>query len=189
MKIKLVQKLALACSLCLTVVVIIFTVTRASGLEWQDKLDVLWEVYFQIVAAEVGLILVAMTAFRALFVSRTAQEQQSPRKHPSFWVKSQYALKRLLDPRRWMSNYSKDVTGGQKHVTTNDGPNGKLPSIPGAAMIGMHTFIYHQGEAAKSDIGLSTHPNSSNANQDTWPFSKHASISQGREQNAFHNEP
>ena len=66
---------------------IIITVTRASGLEWQDKLDVLWEVYFQFVAAKVGLILVAMTAFRALFVSRAARNQESPQKYPSLWAK------------------------------------------------------------------------------------------------------
>lgn len=81
-----------------------------------------------------------------------------------------------------MSNYSKDMSGGQKHAATNYGSNGKLPSIPGAAMTGMHTFIDHQGEE------LSTHPIATNANQDTWPFSKHASVSQSREQNAFHNQ-
>lgn len=150
-KIELRQKLTLACSLCLTVIVIIFTVTRASGLEWRDKLDVLWEIYFQIVAAEVGLILVAMTAFRALFVSRAARNQHSPQKHPSFWVKSKLALRRLLDPRRWMSKYSKDITGGQEHDTTKDGFDGKLPSIPGATMTGVNTFINHQGEEVDHD--------------------------------------
>lgn len=189
MKIKAIQKLTLACSLCLTVVVVIFTVTRASGLEWHDKLDVLWEVYFQIVAAEVGLILVAMTAFRALFVSRTARNQDSPPKQPSFWVKSKPALRRLLDPRRWMSNRAKNTTGGgQKHDTTKDGFNGGLPSIPGAAMTGISTFIHHQGEAVESETEVSTHSSSTDASRDTWPFSKHASITRSREQDTIYNQ-
>ena len=170
-KIRLIQKFTLACSLCLTVVVIAFTVTRAIGLEWQDKLDVLWEVYFQIAAAEVGLILVAMTAFRALFVPRTAQNQHSPQKYPSLWVKSKITLRRLLDPRRWISNYSKEVTGGQKLDNTKDGFNERLPSIPGAAITGIHTFINHQGETTRSDIEHPTYPTSTEANQNTWPFS------------------
>ena len=156
-QIKLSQKLTLACSLCLTTIVIIFTVTRASGLEWQDKLDVLWEVYFQIVAAEVGLILVSMTAFRALFVSRAARNQHSPQKGPSVWVKSRYFLRNLIDPRRWISKYSNDISGGQKVDNTKGGFNGELPSIPGATMTGINTFINRQGEEAKSEIEFSTY--------------------------------
>lgn len=144
-KIKLLQKIALSCSLCLTIIVIIFTVTRASGLEWRDRLDVLWEIYFQIMAAEVGLILVSMTAFRTLFVSRSSgQRGISPKKSPDFWKKSQSTLKRLLDPRRWTLNYSKRVFKGQKHESTKD--TFGLPSIPNGGMTGVQTFINHQGE-------------------------------------------
>ena len=153
MKIKLGQKVALACSLCLTAVIIIITVTRASGLVWQGKIDVVWEVYFQIVATEVGLILVSTTAFRALFVSRAAaRNQHSPQKGPTSWVKSKRFLRYLLDPRRWMSKYSKDMTGSQKDASTKGGCDGELPSIPGATMTGMKTFINHRGEIVDSDV-------------------------------------
>lgn len=184
----MIQKVTLACSLCLTVVVIAFTVTRASGLEWQGKLDVLWEVYFQMVAAEVGLILVATTAFRALFVSRPGQNQHSPQKNPSFWVKSKLTLRSLLDPRRWMSKYSKDMAGGQELDATKDGFDGRLPGVPGASMTGMHTFINHSGEAATLETGFSTYPPSTEANQASWPLSKNASISRSGEQNATHDQ-
>lgn len=187
-KIKLNQKLALACSLCLTVVVVIFTVTRASGLEWQGKLDVLWEVYFQIVAAEIGLILVAMTSFRALFVSRTARNKLSPEKHTSFWAEAKLALRRLLDPRRWRSKHPEDMTRGHKPGTTYVGFDGELPSIPGATMTGIHTFIDHQGEAAQSEIEFSTYSASIKENKDAWPFSKDASISRSREPEVFHGQ-
>lgn len=183
-QIKLNQKLALACSLCLTVIVVIFTVTRASGLEWQDKLDVLWEVYFQIIAAEIGLILVAMTSFRALFVSRTARNKLSPGKHTSFWVEGKLALRILLDPRRWRSKHTEDMTRGQKPGTTTVGFDGKLPNIPGATMTGMNTFIDHQGEAANSEIEFSTYSAPLEENKDASPFSKDSSLS--REPEASH---
>ena len=144
------QKFTLACSLCLTVVVIIFTVTRASGLEWQSKLDVLWEVYFQIVAAEVGLILVSTTAFRALYVSGAARNQQLPQKYPSLLIRSKDVLRKILDPRRWTSRQSKDMAGGNAsdNAIAKDGFDGKLPSIPGATMTGINTYIEHHGEEA-----------------------------------------
>ena len=151
-KIKWSQKLTLACSLCLTVIVVIFTVTRASGLEWQDKLDVLWEVYFQIVAAEVGLILASTTAFRALFVSRAARTHHSPQDHPSssLLLKSKTVLKQLLDPRQWMSTRSKTTARAHTHDSeiSKHGVVGGLPSIPGATMIRINTYINHPGEVA-----------------------------------------
>ena len=187
-KIKLGQKVALAYSLCLTAVIIMITVTRASGLVLQGKIDVVWEVYFQIVPAEVGLILVSMTAFRALFVSRAARKQHLPQKGPSSWVKSRYYLRNLLDPRQWTSKYSKDMAGDQKNGTTKGGFNGEFPSIPGATMTGMNTFINHRGEAVESDIELSTCPASTVGNQDTSPFSKNASHPESREQDTFQSQ-
>lgn len=151
---------------------VIFTITRASGLEWRGKLDVLWEVYFQIVAAEVGLILVSMTAFRALFVSRSARKQQPPQKRPSLWTRGKSALKRLIDPRQWPLKYTKDSPGGQQQDTTKEGLDVKLPNIPGGTMTGMRTFISHQGEVTQSDTELSTYETATETSQDNWPFSK-----------------
>ena len=182
------QKLTLACSLCLTTIVIIFTVTRASGLQWQHKLDFLWEVYFQVVAAEVGLILVSMTAFRALFVSRAARNQHPPHRGPSVWLKSRCYLRHHIDPRRWMSKHSEDMNGGQTDDIVKGGINGELPRIPGAAMTRMNAFISRQGEEAKSEIEFLTYPASVAENQDTLSSSKHVSTPASREQNSFRNQ-
>ena len=112
-------------------------------------------IYFQIVAAEVGLILVSMTAFRAVFVTRAARNQHSPRKSPSMWLKSRYFLRNTIDPRRW--KYSKDITEGHEDDAMKDGIDGELPNIPGATMTGMHTFVNRQGEEVKSEIEVSTY--------------------------------
>ncbi|KAL8699331.1 MAG: hypothetical protein Q9201_006060 [Fulgogasparrea decipioides] len=187
-KIKMIQKLTLACSLCLTVVVIIFTVTRASGLEWQDKLDVLWEVYFQIIAAEVGLILVALTAFRALFVSRAASKQHSPPKRPTYWVKSKLAFRRLLGLRRWTTKYPTDTARVRKRCDPEDDIDAQFPTIPGATMTGMETFINHQGEVASAYNEPVAYPIHAETDQDTISSAVGQSP-KGREHNAIPNSP
>ncbi|KAI4128044.1 MAG: hypothetical protein LQ338_002935 [Usnochroma carphineum] len=161
-------------------------VTRASGLEWHDKLDVLWEVYFQIVAAEVGLILVSTTAFRALFVSRTNRKQKSPQQSPSLLGKSMRALKRILEPRRWTSKSSKDVSNGQHQCNAKDGFDGKLPNIPGGRMTGMRTFVNDQemtsqGTTTQGGAELSVIGSYTEASDDTWPLDKN-----GHQHNCSH---
>ncbi|KAI4193838.1 MAG: hypothetical protein LQ348_002764 [Seirophora lacunosa] len=117
--------------------------SEASGLEWKGNLDVLWEVYFQIIAAEVGLILVAVTAFRQLFVSRINQNRRAPPKSPPFWTGAVNTMRGLLDPRRWTSSYSGYRNGPQGRGSERKpkGLFGRLPDIPGATMTGVRTFI------------------------------------------------
>ncbi|KAL8902465.1 MAG: hypothetical protein Q9207_004686 [Kuettlingeria erythrocarpa] len=167
-KLRLTQKFVLACSLCLTVIVIIFTVTRASGLEWRGKLDVLWEVYFQVVAAEVGLILVSTTAFRALFVSRANQKQNSPQNSPSIFTKTYQTLKRILDPRRWTSSHSKKDSDGHRERNVKEEFDGKLPNIPAATMTGMQTFVDDHGVTTRGNAELSVIGSYAESGYDTW---------------------
>ena len=155
-KIKLMQKATLACSLCLTAIVIIFSVTQTSGLVWRGNLDALWEVYFHILVAEIGLILTSMTAFRALFVSRsTSRHQRSPWKTPLFLVKSMKTLRKLLDPRLWSPRQSRESTLIKNKTTECEFG---LPSIPGGTMTGMRTFIDGQGQIEESDIVFIGYP-------------------------------
>ena len=70
-QIKWTQKLALTVSLCLTVVMVVLTITRVSGLRFKGNLDAVWETYWLILSAEVGIVLTSVSAFRAFFVSRS----------------------------------------------------------------------------------------------------------------------
>ncbi len=72
------QKLALASSLCLTVLMIAFTLVRAVGPT--PKPDKAWATYWMIVPSLVGLVLTASTALRALFVSH-AHRHARQRRH------------------------------------------------------------------------------------------------------------
>ena len=186
----MIQKVALACSLCLTVVVVVFTVTRASGLEWKGNLDVLWEVYFQIVATEVGLILVAMTAFRQLFVSRTGKNQHQRRKSPSLWLRSRTAWRKLLDPRRWTSGYSKKSEGREKKNSEKSGSpfDEKLPGIPGGTMTGVQTFINHHGGLVESSDESSVYSTNTDADRDTRSLTEHTEAPCGQGRNTMSDQ-
>jgi hypothetical protein len=78
------QKVALGCSLCLTVFVMAATATRAAGLRRQGTIDITWDVYWNAVAAMTALIVNSATALRVLFVARSGgkprprQQQQQP---------------------------------------------------------------------------------------------------------------
>lgn len=65
-----VQKLALSTSLCLTIILIALSITRASGLVWKGKMDYVWEFYWIIMSANMGVVLASASAFRAFFVAQ-----------------------------------------------------------------------------------------------------------------------
>ncbi|PLB54899.1 hypothetical protein P170DRAFT_483688 [Aspergillus steynii IBT 23096] len=79
------QKIILTCSLCLTVIMIILSIVRVSGLVYRGFIDSIWETYWQFLSAEVGVFLAASIAFRSFF---TARSNSRPTPH--------YSVKRLL---------------------------------------------------------------------------------------------
>ena len=100
-KIPLSKKLALACSLCLTIVVICFTLIRAVAIDYQGNVDNVWEIFWQTVAAEIALILTAMTAFRALYISRARRMPSPGSSGGSSWIKARKNLKGFFTLSRW----------------------------------------------------------------------------------------
>lgn len=64
------QKIALSLTLCLTMVMIVITIVRMVGLQIGEIVDYIWESYFMAIAAGTGLPLVALSAFRSLYVSK-----------------------------------------------------------------------------------------------------------------------
>ncbi|KAG4437710.1 hypothetical protein IFR05_006793 [Cadophora sp. M221] len=82
-RIRLMKKVAIGSSLCLTIVMIAVTIVRASGIRQGSVIDSVWETYWQVMSAEVGLIMTSATAFRTLFIARTASlERQRVQNQP-----------------------------------------------------------------------------------------------------------
>ncbi|MCJ1387790.1 hypothetical protein MMC18_000633 [Xylographa bjoerkii] len=144
-RIRLSQKLALAGSLCLTVILVIVTIVRVSGLRLDGKVDSVWETYWIIIGAEVGLILTASTAFRMLFVHNNERLQQSPRGGWQWYTRSKRLLRRTFTPRTWRTKStggSSDRSSGERNY--NDVAD--LPPIPRGTMTGVRTFINGRGK-------------------------------------------
>lgn len=134
---------------------IAITVTRMIGLKYQGKLDSIWETFFIVVASEVGLILVAITAFRTLFVAKmkSRREKQPPlRGFKTSWIsKTKSRIVRFVSGK---SNASSNPSNPEsfnvplirkKRLLSNQ--------FPRATITGMRTFIDVNG---RTHIGTVT---------------------------------
>ena len=165
------QKLALACSLCLTIVMIAITITRASGIRWRGKLDSIWEVFFQMIAAEKGLILAAVSAFRALYISRAKERRKrSPETQRSRWVSLNRVLYFLLSPRTWRF---RPTGSGKENLVDGDVESGnEFPSIPGGTLTGMRSFIDRQGQPTAQGSQVIDSIALTEEDDGSWPLSE-----------------
>ena len=119
---------------------ILVTITRIAGIDFHGQIDIVWESYFLIVAAEVGVILASISTYRALFVShRKAAIKKAKYSGPGS-SPNRPILRRLLDSSPWRSRARGQSTPAS-HFDT-----GALPSIPRARMTGVWTLINGQGQ-------------------------------------------
>ncbi|KAM7193862.1 hypothetical protein V8F33_007548 [Rhypophila sp. PSN 637] len=141
-RIRWTQKIALSLTLCLTIVIIAITVARIIGLQWKGKLDSVWETFFTTIAAETGLTLVAITAFRTLYVAK-AKNRRAQRTINTFnWYKIRSAI---LHP--WSSDRTAR-RGGSENI-----PMGQFITneIPHGTMTGAKSFIQWNGKFSGLD--------------------------------------
>jgi hypothetical protein len=123
-------------SLCLTAFMIATTIARVSGLIYHGMVDTIWETYWTLISAEVGVFMAAGTAFRTFFVTRSRSKSYKPQENLKYFFPASFAAKfgrKRADP------------FGDSLDDTNS--RGRLPrNIPRAHMTGMRTFIDEQGE-------------------------------------------
>lgn len=137
------QKIALVSTLCLTIVMVILTIVRIAGLTWRGKLDSVWETYFMVIPAEVGLALVAITAFRALYISRS-KSRPAPTAITSFgWYdKGKSAVWKIIT-----KTTGKTPSAGSGSLQNDPKADGWIGNdIPHGTMTGMRTFIQGNGK-------------------------------------------
>ncbi|EMD68471.1 hypothetical protein GGP41_003316 [Bipolaris sorokiniana] len=137
-KVQWTQKVALASSLCLTVIMMATTVARLAGLINNDMVDTIWELYWTVVSAQVGVFLAAATAFRSFFVSRKNSKALTPKEQAQRFFSASFAAK--FNRKRKDTLLDDTLESG-----TEKGPLG-LPAVPRAQMTGLRTFINDQGE-------------------------------------------
>ena len=102
------------------------------------KVDSTWEIYWQFMAAALGLTMTAVTAFRSLFVSRqVARVQGSPRGIWRIYEKSKEAMRRIFSLRSWLSKSTKDST----ILRASEEGDIELGSIERGTITGLRSFI------------------------------------------------
>lgn len=127
--------------------IIIITVVRIPGLRAGNTVDFVWETYWQVISVEVGLIMTAITAFRAFFVSRSNEgAAQSSGGSSSVYGKSLRRFKRSCNPRMWQAKFTRKGID-EVHKSASDGMI-NLYEVKGSKT-GVHTFISGQGKAGK----------------------------------------
>ena len=151
---------------------ILVTVVRVSGIKTlSGQLDTLWEDYWNIVSAEVGLIMTSATAFRTLYVSTTASlahKNQKPRATPgsnepwisTFLRSSRRLLTRVTNPRTWISSRTTTGISNKSYEFTEGGSNSsidrkgahrvELNTLPRAHMTGIRTAVNNSGRTRQS---------------------------------------
>lgn len=164
-KVRRTQKLLLAISLCLTAFVIAVTLVRVSGIRVGSFIDSVWEVYWCIVGAEVGLIMTAATAFRSIFVARASERaQREDKKEWEWYYQKKKPFQRVLP---FM---------GQKSTSFSDSDTEKTSPVPRGTMTGLRTFISHLGmTTTETDTELQTALNSTDNDQHACSLTNHAS--------------
>ncbi len=145
-QIRIRTKLLLGLSLCLSAVIIVVVVTQISGLHVPGKstIDIVWEIYWQFIEGCVAIIVVCVAAFRSFFIQHRSRNQSPPR---SPWYQG---------VKTFWSN---------KASVTSSGEGYELPTVPGASLTGMRTYIEGSGRE---------YPRGSNSAQeqedDLWPL-------------------
>lgn len=127
---------------------IIITAARMIGLKHDGQLDYIWEIFFIAIAGEIGLMLVAVTAFRALYVSRAKTVGHQTITTFNWYHRSKSVVQKLISsfsgkPRS--SDVSKSESGGGKEGFF-------MGDIPRGTITGVRTFIRKNGADSVVDV-------------------------------------
>lgn len=159
--------MALASSLCLTILTIICTITRISGINTGrtvKSIDSIWETYWQYVAANIALTMTAATAFRTFFVSQGREGVPQP-KHT--WSSAgRKLLQYVTTLRSWR------LKSGVENSEDCGKPVIPVPlrqSIPRGTFTGVGTFINGQGRT-DAETSIITHTEDGEQFEDQRPL-------------------
>ena len=180
-KIRWTQKVALFCTLCLTILTILCTIIRIAGIHTGrtvKSIDSVWETYWQFVAANVALTMTAATAFRAFFVTRAqadhgrlhdSPEQGSANK---WFLKGGRLLHSIFSARPWRSWRSKTLsrTSDDSSRKWHGYPLKLRNKIPRGTLTGMDSFIDRQGGTERLRSSKPMQRDGREEVQDSWPL-------------------
>ncbi|CAL8584587.1 hypothetical protein XPA_010174 [Xanthoria parietina] len=171
-QIKWTQKVPLALSLCLTGVMVLVTITRIAGIRFNGQIDSVWESYFTIVAAEIGVVLASVSTYRALFVSHRKRTIDKAQDQGHSSAPKRQLMRRMFVSSPWRSKNKDRPTPNdneEKHCSQFDGA---LPSIPRAHMTGVRTYINGRGQNTNTSDTMESQVIHDEHYDDDWPLRK-----------------
>ena len=122
------QKFALGLSLCLSIIMIVVAVVRMAGIRLaNDRVDIVWLVFWQQQESSIAVIIVSLSAVRALFVAKSMHEHpRKPGKHSlnDYW-------RRGVHRRRLGQTTNEQETNNLE----------SLPRVPSPTLSGMSSVI------------------------------------------------
>lgn len=139
------QKVGLYSSLCLLIFVVIATIIRGSGMQRSGTIDIVWQTYWLLACAQIGLFMTAATAYRSFFVARSHEKQSSStgNKKSSSWLSTFLSRHGRLWHSRHHSDPTEDAEASKE--PRKKGQFNRLVPIPRAHMTGARTFIDAMG--------------------------------------------
>ena len=124
---------------------IIIAIVRVSGFLKNNTIDPVWVIFWHQVEGAVAIITVSITAFRSLL-----------------GIKALKARERKKRERSWFSHHQKLRARYFQKSTQDESKSGQLPSIPGATLTGIRTFINGNGILDKTKPMGMTHKSDEN---------------------------
>ena len=129
------------------------------------KVDSTWGIFWQVMAAALGLTVTAVTAFRSLFVShQVGRTQGSPPVVWRLYKKTKEAMRRTFTLRTWLSKSTKDSST----LRASEEGDIELGSIERGTITGLRSFIAGYRKT-KPDASQST---AMGEEDDTLPLSE-----------------
>lgn len=128
-QIKLKQKFVLGVFLCLSFVMVVCAVTRISAYRLRGVIDLTWQIFWQHVEGSVALMMASVTTFRTAFVAVGNKRNEKKEKIPSYTIRQRLLAK---------LKKAADIEG--------------LPSVPGATLTGLRTFIHGNNRLEETTV-------------------------------------
>lgn len=107
---------------------IIIAIIRTSGFVLENTIDLVWIIFWHQMEGAVAIIMVSLTAFRSLL-----------------GIKALKAREKKKSERSWFSHRPQLLARYFKKTKLEEPKSQQLPSVPGATLTGMRTFINGNG--------------------------------------------
>lgn len=115
---------------------IITAIVRVSAIRLNKPFDLVWDIFWLEVEAAIAVIMVSITAFRSLLGIKALKAREKK-------------------DQSWFDRYHPKLLARHlKKSTENESDLAELPSIPGAALTGMRTFIHGAGVCEDPDATI-----------------------------------